>query len=88
MAPHDWRRASVFVAVCLLAAGGSTEASVATGKEAYFSPLRPVVPTHLPRFAFRSPLQWLCPSACLASARALPRGVPDALSPPACGRPS
>ncbi len=27
--------------------------SVATGKEAFFSPLRPVIPRHLPRFAFR-----------------------------------
>ena len=47
-----WRCA--LLAAVLLAAGGGAEGSVATGKEAFFSPLRPVIPTHLPRFAFRS----------------------------------
>jgi hypothetical protein len=46
-------RAGLLAAV-LLAASGSAAGSVATGKEAFFSPLRPVIPTHLPRFAFRS----------------------------------
>jgi hypothetical protein len=40
------------MAACVLVGWHGVAGSVATGKEA-FSPLRPVIPTHLPRFAFR-----------------------------------
>ena len=56
---------AILLALIVLVAESGTEASVATGKESYFSPLRPVLPTHLPRFAFRSP-----PSSCMFLKRA------------------
>jgi hypothetical protein len=48
------RMALLLVLAVLFAFPGQYGASgsVATGKEA-FSPLRPVVPTHLPKFAFK-----------------------------------
>ena len=52
-----WKSRAAFVAVASVVVFfliGSTGAagSVATGKEAFFSPLRPVIPKNLPRFAF------------------------------------
>ena len=44
---------TLLLAACVLVGRHGAAGSVATGKEAFFSPLRRVIPRHLPRFAFR-----------------------------------